>query len=109
MKPIDIRLENWCDLLGRFTADRLEVHAWLQQFGASTCRELCAKTGRDINSVAPRVCELNQLGLVELVGKKKRCGIYKAVAPDEARFKFEEAKAKTMHEQQQEFPLRAAI
>jgi hypothetical protein len=93
MKPIDLRNECWADVIGRVEGSRLEVHAWLEMYGPCTCRELATQINRDLNSVAPRVTELYELGMVECIGKNGKRGIYKAVAPDVARLVFEERKA----------------
>ena len=107
MKPIDLRNECWADVLARVEGSRLEVHAWLQMYGPCTCRELAERTQRDLNSIAPRVTELYELGMVECIGKSGKRGIYRAVQPDQAHLVFEERKAALGV--QRDLPFREAI
>ena len=93
MKPIDLRNDCWADVMERLTRARLSVHAWLEIHGPCTCRELAENINQDLNSVAPRITELYELGMVDCIGKKGKRGIYRAVAPDVARLVFEERKA----------------
>ncbi len=79
MKPIDYRNETWSQVMERVNDKRNDVHLLLSIHGPCTCRELAEKSARDILSIAPRVTELYQMGLVELVGKSGTRGIYKAV------------------------------
>lgn len=85
MKPIDIRNARWADIQARLEGDRLEVYDALRRCGPATTRFLAREMNRDLNSVAPRVTELCQLGLARLAGKTGRSGQYVAVHLEEAR------------------------
>ena len=93
MKPIDLRNETWEQVLDRVTDKRTDVHFLLQIHGPCTCRQLAERANRDILSIAPRVTELFQLGLVELAGKDGTRGIYKALDFKTAQERFEARKA----------------
>lgn len=92
MKPVDIRNEAWSDIQGRLEGDRLKVYEALWMGGPATTRELADRMGWDLNSVAPRVTELGQIGLVRLAGKSGRSGRYEAVHQEEARATWEAAR-----------------
>jgi len=96
MKPIDLRNATWADVLTRVDGDRCRVHLMLSQGGPCTVRELAAKNGADVLSIAPRVTELYELGFVELVGRSGRRGVYKALSAIEAEKTFETRKAQTL-------------
>ena len=92
MRPVDLRNENWADLMELVTAERLHVHSLLCQCGPCTCRRLAEIYGLDVLSVAPRVTELYQLGFVELVGREGRRGIYRALSIETAQENFKKAR-----------------
>lgn len=96
MKPIDIRNENWESVRGRASGLRLVVWDALAKRGPATTRQLAEFAGIDLLTVRPRVTELVELGLVEIVGKVHRGeGLYAAVPPDEARRRWEQRAAAT--------------
>lgn len=92
MKAEDIRNATWSDIQGRLEGDRLAVYEALRRGGPATTRELAARMGWDLNSVAPRVTELGQLGLVQLAGRHGRSGRYEAVHMEEARAAWQAAR-----------------
>lgn len=96
MKPIDLRNETWSDIMNRVDGDRCRVHLMLAKCGPCTVRELAAKNDQDVLSIAPRITELFELGFVELVGRKGRRGIYKALSAEEAHTTFERRRSAAM-------------
>jgi hypothetical protein len=88
MKPVDIRNENWADILARLDRDRLSVHAALLRDGPHTTRGLAEAMGWDPFSVRPRVTELCQMGLARMVGRQGREGVYGAVPVEVAAREF---------------------
>ena len=101
MKPIDFRNETWADVISRVDTMRRAVYRALQLHGACTTRELAAKSGIDLLNVRPRVTELYQLGLVELVNPDSRGGegVYQAVPWCQAMHRFEKEKKSAMEAQ----------
>jgi len=89
MKPVDLRNALWEEIQGMLAGDRCVVHAILLRHGACTTRQLAGAANMDPFSVRPRVTELCQLGLAELVGKDGREGVYQAVSIDTARARHE--------------------
>ncbi len=81
MKPIDIRNAAWEDIQERLTDDRESVYQALLQRSpdAVTTRVLASWMGWDILNVRPRVTELCQLGLAEVVASAGREGLYMAI------------------------------
>lgn len=101
MKPIDYRNETWEDVRARVDRLRLTVYYALERTGACTTRELATRSGIDILTVRPRVTELYQLGLVELVNPEAGGGegIYQVVNWVVARYRFEKQKAQAAEAQ----------
>jgi predicted transcriptional regulator len=104
MKPIDLRNETWADVMNRVDGDRCRVHLMLAQSGPCTVRELAAHNNQDVLSIAPRITELFELGFVELVGRKGRRGVYKAVSALEAENVFKARRSAAVA--QPELPLK---
>lgn len=92
MKPIDYRDATFKDIQARLHGDRSSVLEALQIHGPTTTRHLAEAMGCDILNVRPRVTELVQLGLVELVPADpdgpKREGVYRALTLPEAEALF---------------------
>lgn len=101
MKPIDYRNETWADIVLRVEGLRRDVYRELQQHGACTTRQLAQKSGIDLLTVRPRVTELYQLGLVELVNAEPGAGegVYQAVSWIVAMHNFEKARTAATEKQ----------
>lgn len=93
MKPIDYRNSTFADIRTRLAGDRLKVLDALREFGPCTTRELAADMDWDILNVRPRVTELLQLDLIEIVipslNRSTREGIYRALNDHEAEAHFQ--------------------
>lgn len=85
LTTIDIRNITFADLQTSLGKLRLQVWAALTHTGPVTTRALAERTGMSLWNVRPRVCELVQLGLVELTGKQGHEGVYRALSLEEAR------------------------
>lgn len=82
--PTAIRDEVFRGLQDGLTKRRQEVYdAWLAQ-GPATTRELAVRADLALLSVCPRTTELLQMGLLECVGRRDGCGVYRARPIDEA-------------------------
>lgn len=68
----DLRIANWEEIADKLDGARAEMHALLAKHSPCTCTELAAITGKKINSVRPRVCELHKWGFAEPTGERKR-------------------------------------
>lgn len=92
MKAIDYRDCTFRDIQARLHGDRASVLEALQLHGPATTRDLARAMEWDILSVRPRVTELVQLGLAELVpepdGRTCREGSYRALSTSEAEALF---------------------
>lgn len=90
MSPIDYRNITFADIKGRLHGDRLTVLEALQLHGPTTTRSLAQTMEWDILSVRPRVTELVQLGLAEIVpgSHPSREGMYRALSTPEAEALF---------------------
>lgn len=88
MNPVDIRNLTWEQIQERLEGDREAVYRALVRYPLRTVRELTAKMEWDHLSVAPRVCELCQLGLAKVAGKRRVgnawAGVYAAVHLEDA-------------------------
>lgn len=84
MFPFEIRDKVFHELSIRLEGDREKVHAALLRHGPCTCRCLAGILDMDLNSVAPRVCELVKVGLATLNGSEGRRGLYMGVCLDSA-------------------------
>lgn len=80
MKPVDVRDENFAELQGRLTGQRLAVYEGYCHYGPCTTDALAATMGMSVLSVRPRTTELYQLGLVRMTGRTGHDGIYQAVS-----------------------------
>lgn len=76
MLPSEIRNRVFTELRSRLEGDRLTIHSAMLRNGPCTCRALSAILEMDLNSVAPRVCELVKVGLARLNGLDGRRGLY---------------------------------
>lgn len=85
LTPEAVRNMAFDEVLVWVSAERQAVYDALAALGASTTRELAEGMGHDLLTVRPRVSELVDLGLVVLVGRERREGVYCAVPLHEAR------------------------
>lgn len=110
MKPIDYRDTTFRDIQARVHGDRASVLEALQLHGPATTRDLARAMEWDVLSVRPRVTELVQLGLAELVpeqdGRVSREGSYRALSTAEAEALFI-WRQKAAQDPQCELPLEA--
>jgi hypothetical protein len=89
MKPIDCRNETWKDVMLRLTATRNRAYEVCRAHGPATTEALAAASGMSLLTLRPRICELVQMGLVEMVGDiREREGVYQAVPLVEAERRF---------------------
>lgn len=90
MKPVDCRNETWESLQTRLDHSRATVWRALLAHGPATTRELAQASGIDILTVRPRVTELVDLFLAELVGGQRdgREGVYRALTSAEGSVRF---------------------
>lgn len=92
MSPVDYRNTTFAEIKGRLHGDRLTVLEALQLHGPTTTRSLANTMEWEIYSVRPRVTELVQLGLAEIVpdgqGRPAREGVYRALSTPEAEALF---------------------
>jgi hypothetical protein len=107
MKPVDIRNETFGDITARLDGDRLSVYQAFQIHGNRTTRGLAFSMGWDVLRVRPRVTELFQIDLVQLVERDGHEGVYAAVPLDDAREAFDQRRKEALsHGQQRELELR---
>lgn len=92
MKPIDCRNETWKDVMLRMSKMRLRVYEIVSQFGPGTTEQLAMASGMSILSLRPRVTELHDMGMVDMVGKADggKDSIFKAVPLAEAERRYVE-------------------
>ncbi len=95
MNPEDFRNLTWLDIQSRLHGLRQIVYQKLIAAGPSTTRQLAQFAGLDLLTVRPRVTELCQIGLVEVVSRDGHDGVYEAVSIETARERFEIASRKT--------------
>ena len=83
MTPTDIRNANW-ELLQKSVNPMIwqAYRAWLAH-GPGTTRGVAAAAGWDILTFRPRTTDCYQLGLVALVRKERRQGVYRALPREE--------------------------
>lgn len=106
MTPIDVRNETWDSLQERVHGLRLvALEAW-RKFGPCTTRYCAQVCGMDILMLRPRTTELVQIGLVRLVGRREKEGIYEAVPEWQARRAFEIEKQRALAGHQPELNLK---
>lgn len=84
MEATQIRDSQWKIIQARMTGDCLRVHSAFAKHGPCTTLQLAERSGISPWSVRPRTTQLLQVGLVELVGKDGREGVYQWVSPAEA-------------------------
>ena len=80
MKATDIRNENFESMRGSLERDTLQVYqAWVA-YGPATTMQLALASGIPLLNVRPRTSDLmNDCGLVRLVRREGRHGVYEAV------------------------------
>ncbi len=76
MKPIDIRNENFTAIRAGLDERRADVLRQLAVHGPCTTRDLATHSGIDLLTVRPRITELCQMGLVELLRRVGGEGVY---------------------------------
>lgn len=86
MTPNEISVKNWSDIAAQM--DGLRARVWEAMTEPGTTRQIAARIDVSAFSVRPRVTELLQMGLVKLVGREKREGVYVAVPLEQAREAF---------------------
>lgn len=101
MTPEDIRNASWADLEKLVTGQREMVYNSLFACGRCTTSQLAAHMERSVLSVRPRITELYELGLVELVGKQGHEGIYQTVPVYAARQAHAYRRAQQNHQTRQ--------
>lgn len=100
MTATEIRNMNWEELRGHVSVRMHGVYnGMLAHSYELTTRAWSSVLGIPILSLRPRICELHALGLVDLVGKHKHEGVYRAVPMD---------RAMRLHEARQRAARRAA-
>ena len=91
MKSTEIRDSNWRAMLNKMPERCLVVwQRMISNGGSMTVREWAERWEVEHTSVAPRITELQQIGLVVLAGRKGGRGLYRAVSEEAARAKFYE-------------------
>jgi predicted transcriptional regulator len=95
MKPVDFRNATWADVQARVSGLRRRTLLALQAHGPCTTRALAAACDADVLTIRPRVTELIQLGLVQLVpgGTRDHEGVYRALSAAEAESLFARIRA----------------
>ena len=95
MEPLDHRNATWADLQMRVTGRRQQTLLALRKHGPCTTRALAAACAADVLAIRPRVTELIQLGLVQLVPGETRDhqGVYRALPLAEAELHFARRRA----------------
>jgi hypothetical protein len=95
VKPIDFRDATWVDIQTRLNGLRLRTLLALQKHGPCTTRALAAVCSADVLTIRPRVTELIQLGLVQLVPGETRNhqGVYRALPAAETEALFIQRRA----------------
>lgn len=91
MKTTDPRDMTWEEIQGSLESLRERVWNWLLAHGPATTSAAAHGTNISILTVRPRITELAQIGLAEVVGREGREGIYRALPLPEARARWEEA------------------
>lgn len=105
VKPVDFRNATWEQIREQLVDMRERVYDALARYGPCTTRCLAEKSGIDILSVRPRVTELYQLKLVELVQPEELDtpvggeGIYRVVPLAVAQVRFEKQRQAALNPQ----------
>ena len=84
MTSAEIRNDQWRKIQKRLSGDCLKVHRAFQTHGPATTLDLASCAEISPWSVRPRTTQLLQMGLVQLVGRQDREGVYAAVDPQRA-------------------------
>ena len=93
MKPVDCRNETWKDVMLRLNSTRNSAYVTVRMFGPGTTEKIATSAGISLLSLRPRICELVQMGLVEMVGHVRgREGVYQVVPYEVAEKRFQESK-----------------
>ena len=112
MTPIDYRTATFDLIKDNLAGKRRLVYDALRTLGPQTTRDLAALARMDILTVRPRVTELIDLGLVELVpeetkgeGQRAKEGTYRALSMEEAMLEFNRRHAEAVREEQLSLPV----
>jgi len=95
LTPEQIRDARWAEIEQLVSGQRELVYIGLTAYGPLTTSQLATRMDRSVLSVRPRVSELYDLGLVDLVGKEGHEGIYQAVPVFTARQRHESRRAQS--------------
>jgi len=87
-----IRDRTFRELRGRLAGERRIVYQGFISHGPCTTRFLANAIALGILTVRPRATELLQAGLIELVGRTNREGVYRALSVREAADRVENAR-----------------
>lgn len=90
----EIRDEVFAEQLPSLRIVQAVVLVHLQNHGPCTTRQLAERSKVSIFTVRPRVCELVDLGMAELVGREGREGVYAAVSSEDLAAKLAEEGSK---------------
>jgi sugar-specific transcriptional regulator TrmB len=85
MKTTDPRDMTYEEIKATLAGPRERVWLWLLSCGPATTSQVSEGTGIPLLTVRPRVCELAALGLVEITGRQRREGVYRALTLEELR------------------------
>ena len=94
MTPTELKNETFESLRGQMTdRRRLAYDVWLR-FGPGTNEEVAAKAQWPIRSLQPRTSELYEIGLIAMIGRRDRNGVYQVRSIEEwERWKQEQLEA----------------
>ena len=108
MKPSDVRDSVWATKQGKFRADWVKAWEALMQHGPGTTREISERSGINLWTLRPRICELCKSFLAELVEKRGTEGVYRARTREEAERSYADAVALT-NAKQADLPFKEAV
>ena len=101
MKPIDLRNETWAQARMRLNKDMQRVYDAVRLHGPGTTRQIAEAAGASLLTLRPRVTDLHDLFLVDLVGKRGTEGVYQVVEIAEAERRYNDARALSLAKQQE--------
>jgi sugar-specific transcriptional regulator TrmB len=101
MNATDIRNDNWQEMRDGLTGLREAVYLALAKHGPCTTMQLAERANLSPWNVRPRVCELGEMGLVEVTGRSGRQGIYRAITMDEVKRRAIETRVHIEHHAEQ--------
>lgn len=101
MKPVDLRNETWEQARGRIGKDMQRVWDAVRNHGPGTTRKIAEAACISLLTLRPRVTDLFQLYLVELVDKDGTEGVYRAREFAEAEAAYNQERLRLTVEQGQ--------